>query len=482
MNIRTRLTLLFALLVTSIMLLFSISIYYLYNQYREYEFSLRLRDKALTTAHLVDNVNDLTEEVLRELDRNDLTALYRGHVTIYGAQNKPIYNSPGPAIPVSDAFLNQIRKGQSILLQREQTEILGLPYRNNRRETLVVVASAIDHYGFNKLQRLREILILGWLASLVVLLLAGWFFAGDALKPVSDIINQVNTISATNIHARLNVGRSRDELASLATTFNEMLNRLEEAFVSQKNFVSHASHELRTPLTVITGQIEVTRMQTRSREEYERTLDDILVEVRKMNHLVNGLLDLAYANADIAMMSLKPVRIDELLWQARTALLRNHPDYEVTITYDALPEQEEDLMLRGEETLLRTAFQNLMDNGCKYSTDHQVSVALKTQPEGLELRFSDNGPGVTAEEVPSIFEPFYRSQQSTDLGISGHGIGLALTRRIVELHQGTIQVQSQPGQPTTFLVQLPNQTTGLSGTARPLPDQAGSAASYERFN
>lgn len=458
MNIRARLTVLFALLVGSILLLFSLSIYYLFDQYREREFYERLRQNAIATAKLLENVqvSGITDDMLKQIESNYMS-FYKGHVTIYLPDNNVLHSTDSAQEPVSLQFLEQVRSGKEIFQRKGEVETLGVRYPDNHNRLLVVVATAIDRYGFTKLQSLRDILLFSCLGSMGIVLLAGWFFAGDALKPVSHIIDQVNAISATNIYARLQVGRSKDELAKLAVTFNEMLNRLEQAFILQKNFVSHASHELRTPLTVMMGQVEVTLMQNRDEAEYKQALESILEEGKKMNNLVNGLLELARVNADAATLSFKPVRIDEQLWQGRSQLLKKNQEYRVDIEYENLPGTEEELMVLGEESLLQMAFQNLIENGCKYSKDHSITVVLNAGNDQIQLTFIDHGYGIPPEDIPHLFEPFFRSE--TTSGIIGHGIGLALTQRIITIHKGQIRVESSIGEGTTVEVTLPVRKT-----------------------
>ncbi|MFD1141320.1 ATP-binding protein [Larkinella insperata] len=458
MNIRTRLTVLFALLVGSILLLFSLSIYYLFDQYREREFYERLRQNAFATAKLLENVevSGITEEMLQQIEINYMS-FYKGHVTIYLPNNRILHSTDSKQEPVTLQFLDQVRSGKEIFQRKGEVETLGVRYPDNHNRDLVVVATAIDRYGFTKLQSLRDILFFSCLGSMGIVLLAGWFFAGDALKPVSHIIDQVNAISATNIYARLHVGRPKDELAKLAVTFNEMLNRLEQAFILQKNFVSHASHELRTPLTVMIGQVEVALMQTRNETEYKQALESVLEEGNKMNKLVNGLLELARVNADAGTLSFKPVRIDEQLWQARSQLLKKNREYRIDIEYENLPGTEEELIIMGEESLLQMAFQNLIENGCKYSKDHAITVTLNVGPDHVQLTFTDHGYGIPPDDIPHLFEPFFRSE--TTSGIIGHGIGLALTQRIISIHKGHIRVDSEIGQGTRFGVTLPVRKT-----------------------
>ncbi|MBD2699467.1 HAMP domain-containing protein [Spirosoma sp. BT702] len=447
MNIRIRLTLLFMLLVASILLLFSFSVYYLYDQFRQQEFQQRLEEKAYTMVRLREDVG--------EVPQADLPAMVDEQVTIYNSKKVVVYNrgNQRPRFPVSADFLNKTALGQPQYIQEDSIEAVGVRHINLRGEPLLIIASGKDRYGFSKLGRLREILLFGWLLSLGIVGIAGYLFASDALRPVSELIAQVNSISATNIHQRVYVGRQSDELADLAHTFNDLLSRLEEAFILQKSFVSHASHELRTPLTVMMGHIEVTRLQSRSREEYEVTLDALLDEVKSMIRLVNGLLELARARTDTAASTNQPVRIDELLWQAQSLILHNNPDYQINIDFENLPDQEEELVIIGEGSLLQTAFQNLMENGCKYSPDKRVSVGISFERGQVQITFTDQGYGIPRAELSHIFEPFYRSEST--MTIKGHGIGLALTQRIIELHKGQIEVKSVVGKGSTFRVTLP---------------------------
>jgi len=453
MTIRTTLTIRFSVLVASILLVFSLAIYFFYARYREQAFYDRLREKALTTVHLLEDVSGISVELLRSIDRNDLTALYKEEVTIYDDANRIVYDSGSQPYPVTPAFLREVREGEEIHLRQGLVEVLAVRYRDKRKSVLTIVAYAIDRYGWSKLERLRYILAGGWVSSVLLTVLAGRFFAGKALSPVSSIVRQVKGISASNINDRLRTRNNQDELTQLAQTFNDMLARLEEAFMLQKSFVAHASHELRTPLAVITSQIEVARLHHRSSAEYQAILDSVLEEVKSMNELSNGLLEMARVNADAATILLEAVRADELLWQARTELLKKRVDYAVDIDFEELPEGEECLVVRGNALLLKRAFLNVMENGCKYSRERRVSVSIHARGPLLAVSFRDRGTGIAPRDLPHVFEPFYRS--GTNGHIAGHGIGLPLTYRIVQLHGGDIRINSIMGQGTTVRITLP---------------------------
>jgi signal transduction histidine kinase len=193
-------------------------------------------------------------------------------------------------------------------------------------------------------------------------------------------------------------------------------------------------------------------LKERSPRAYQESLTRVLNEVRNLNNVVNGLLELARADTGTSN-TFRKVRIDEVLWDSQAYVLQKNPAYKVDIRYDKIPDNEEELQLMGDETLLRTAFTNLMDNACKYSDNHRVEVLLDVSADAMKVHFQDQGVGISNEHLPQLFNTFYRvaSTQSTQ----GYGIGLALVKRIIDIHQGQIDITSQPGTGSTFTVSLP---------------------------
>lgn len=451
MKIRNKLTSLFTLLVAAILLLFCLSIHYFYTLYRRNEFYKRLEEKAFTTVGLLKE-NNINAEILQTIDRNEITSLYDEEVTIYNEANRIIYDSGNTPFPVSVDFLQQVRNGKTIQLHSGLKEVLAVRYLHDK-DNLVIVISAIDKYGFDKVDILTNLLIIGGLASVGLVVVAGWFFSGNAMKPVANILRQVKDITASNLSARLETSNNQDELTLLAHTFNEMLARLEEAFASQKIFVSHASHELRTPLAILTSQLEVELMQQNLPGMYKAKFESILEEIRMMNNLSNGLLELARASADVNTISFSRIRIDEIFWQAQNELLKKNPDYQIIIDFEEQPNEEDDLIVSGNESLLKRALMNLMENGCKYSAKKSVHIWLLVTPESIIIRFVDEGEGISREDFPHIFEPFFRSQRTRH--IAGHGIGLPLALKVIQLHKGNLHIESKEKSGTIATVTLP---------------------------
>lgn len=453
MNIRTRLTLLFTILVGSILMVFCLAIYYFYDQYREQQFFSYLKDRAQTITRLIEDVEGIGTNI-KKIEQSNNAILLGEEVTIYNENDSIIYDSGKERYPITEKDRDNVRNGKEIRTRLGSREIvLARHVHSPDLKPWVVVAYANDLHGLGKLERLRNILIFGWFVSLFLVSGAGWLFAGDALRPVSDIIGQVNNISAGNLYDRLWVGKEKDELTQLAVTFNQMLNRLEKAFIAQKNFVSHASHEFRTPLAVMMGEIEVALMKERTSETYKETLQRVLEEVKDLNHLVNGLLELANAEGGTNSNTFHKVRIDEVLWQAQSYVISQTPACIVKYDYGSIPDDENDLLRWGDETLLRTAFVNLIENGCKYSDNQQVDVSMEVKRDLITLHFRDQGHGIPEKDIPFLFDTFFRGASTQEK--RGYGIGLALTKRIVTMHGGSLEVHSVLGKGSDFMIKLP---------------------------
>jgi len=211
---------------------------------------------------------------------------------------------------------------------------------------------------------------------------------------------------------------------------------------------------LRTPLTIITGHIEVTLIRQRSIEEYEELLRSVLDDIKNLNKLSNGLLDLAQVSLDIANITLQKVQVEDILYQAIENVYEKNPAYNILFEMEEQAEvKNSEYLILGEESLLKTAFMNLIENACKFSLTHRVKVRWRVETDVVIIDFIDHGMGISARDLPFIFQPFFRAENTKH--IKGHGIGLPLTERIVQLHKGTISVESIEGRGSTFTVSLP---------------------------
>lgn len=454
MTIHKRLTGLFTALVSGLLLLFCMVIYLVAERHRQTDYHERLRAEALTSADLLFGPDTTGRQLYKLLDKNHMTVLNEEEIIIFNYKNQIVYESGTDYLTVPKSRLDQVRLAGEVYWRVGTREIVGIRF-GERANRFVVLASAVDKYGFGKQRKLAILLAVGWGLAVLIVFGAGHLYAGRALRPIRRMLAQIDTITASHLEQRLAESTDADELTQLAQHFNRMLDRLEEAFRLQRTFVANASHELRTPLTAITGQLEVALLTGDDPAELQATVQSVLDDVRDLNRLTNGLLSLANVSVDESVVATGPVALDELVWQVRADLLRLRPNYAVTVTFGDLPEQEADLRVPGSEGLLRTALFNLMENGGKFAPDHRVSVRLTIEPNALTLTFHNDGLPIRADELIDIFKPFRRGTNGRN--VAGHGIGLSLTQRIVALHRGRLAVTSDAQYGTTFRLSLPRQ-------------------------
>lgn len=453
MEIRKRLTYQFAAIVAIILFISSLAIFFSFSTSRKEEFYGRLESKTKLIAQMLIEIDGIDKELLRKIEKNNPLSLPSEKIVIYDYQNNIIYSTDEDnflEIPVN--IINKVRLSEKIRYSKRPYEVFGAFY-TSEFDRIVVFAAARDIFGFSKLKRLQLILLIVFVTSLIAVYFAGRIFAARALKPVTDIISQVDGISIANINQRINEGNEKDELAKLARTFNGMLERLESAFKIQKNFIANASHELRTPLTVITGQLEVVLMKARTNEEYLTTINSVLGDITNLNHLSNRLLLLAQASSETVETTFSPFRIDDTLWNARADINKRNENYSINIFFGENITDDNKLIVCGNELLLKTALSNLMDNACKYSSNHTSEVFVDADNQFVKLRFKDNGIGIPADEQKMIFLPFYRAQNS--MGLKGHGIGLSLVEKIINQHNGKIDLFSKMNEGSEFTIRIP---------------------------
>lgn len=442
----------FSLFVFLIITVFSSAILFFSSTYRARDYYSRLENRALSTAQLLLNVNEVSADLLRIIDKNTLS-LYNENLRIYTEDSTQVYANLSDSTVSSKLYLiPEIIKNKRVIYKDGVREGLGLLVVN-KGEKYIILVSAWDKYGLSKISNLKIILITGFLVSIFTTIVFGYVFAGRALKPISNVINQVKTITVNNLNQRVNEGNKKDEIAQMAITFNQMLQRLEDAFILQREFVANAAHELRTPFTVMVTELDYTLMQERDKEKYKAVIKSLSEELKKLSKLSNGLLDLARISFEKSPADFRQLRMDELLIETYHNATQLYPQSNLELQLDQMPENEQQLLVYGNEQLLTISFNNLIDNAIKFSENKKVVISLEFDESWIHIDFKDLGAGIYPEDSDKIFQPFYRGQNSHY--IAGYGIGLALTKKIVELHEGKISVSSVLGNGSIFRISLP---------------------------
>jgi signal transduction histidine kinase len=456
MKISYKIVFQFSLIVAFNLLIFSGFIYYREEQKRQETFRGRLSKRAITTARLLFDVKGFSPELLRIMDKTSVNRLIGEEVYIFNTKNQLVFSN-ADTVPkdFDEALLDKIKMQNLVEFRINDRENLGLLF-DGKYDNFIVIESGIDVEGESNLKSLRQTLLISFLLIIMIVIISGMFFAGQALKPIKAINNQIGQITAQNLRKRVDGGKSKDEVAELAHNFNQMLNRLELGFEQQRSFVSHASHELRTPLAGIKSEVQLGLEEKLSLPEYEKILQNILEDTDKLILLSNSLLQMARPIDNFNLSKIENIRIEELLLTVQNELKNSKPEALVRTNFVNIPPDEHLMIIKGNEALLKNAFLNLLDNAIKYSHHQPVDVLIDFNDKDCIVQIADKGIGIPSDDLSNIFEPFYRGENAFDL--QGFGVGLSICQKIIELHEGRIQVESQPMHGSTFTVFLPHLT------------------------
>lgn len=464
MPVRIRITLLFVLFVLFIMSIVCGTIYYISANERVKTMKTRLTNRAITTGRLLARSEIFDPGLIRQFDSLTAVSLREKIIQVYDSNEHEIYrysDVAGDRINVEKEELHNLRdRGDEIYFESGKKEAIAYKYEDNNINVFIISA-ANDADGKMNLARLKTILIISFIVGIISALIIGFIFSQRLLRPIKKIADEVSDISVQNLTRRVSTGSAKDEWYYLADTFNHLLNKLQEGFELQRRFISNASHELSTPLTSISSQLEVVLEKNRTTEEYQKVMRSVYNDVRHMGKLTQTLLEFASASGNKGGLDIDLVRIDEILMRIPSDLVKVNSEYSVILNFDNMPEDEERLLVFGNEALLFSAIKNIALNACKYSEDHEAIIALSFSQSNVEIKIEDNGIGIAPEEIENIFQPFYRANRTTDG--RGFGLGLSMADRIIKLHKGSISVYSVVNKGTTFTITIPSASNFQTG-------------------
>lgn len=453
MSLRLRLTLLYSTFMGGILLIFGATVYILVNVILLNQVDTMLAGVVRDITQ-VTKVNSVGELSLISLPPLDMTS--NAYVQVWGPDGKIVATSPSIGTLTKPLDPVGLRAGltnyEDSYLDGAHLRVLSVPLKYGARMigTLQVGASlsVVDATRSNLLSVMAVI-------SVVAVLMAGigsWMVLGRALSPleaITDTVDQIN--KADDLSRRIPPqaqGQNEDEIGDLTISFNQTLERLESLFTSQQRFLADVSHELRTPLTVIKGNVDLIR---RMKQADEESLSSIDQEAGRLTRLVGGLLMLAQAETGKLTLVLRPVELDILLtevFQEMRVLAGN----KVRVHLNEIDQ----VMVNGDRDRLKQVLLNLVANAIQYTPQGgDVFLSMAKINDQARIIVRDTGPGIPAEDLPHIFDRFYRAEKSrTRSTSSGFGLGLSIAHWIVEHHGGQLKVESKEGKGTTFAIWL----------------------------
>jgi two-component system OmpR family sensor kinase len=359
------------------------------------------------------------------------------------------------ADPLRVSFTDIVFKGKGY-------RAAGFPFRDPTGRPLRAIVALPNYDAQRSLNTLLGVLGLCLLIGVGPIAWVSAYLARSLTRPMVQIAVAARSVGGDDLSARIPPIKADVECRDVAGVLNDMLDRLESAFeareqlvASQRRFIADASHEMRSPLANLRGTVEVALRRPRCADEYKETLGVALTEIERLCRLVDDLLTLSRADAGQFRLDCAPCSLLQIGRQAVTACAARARRANVNLSIEA----EEDAPVRGDADRLRQVVDNLLDNAVRHAPPGStVQVSVSCEGEKARLSVADSGPGLTPEDRERIFDRFYRADRSRARHSGGQGLGLAIARTIVEAHQGTLTVESEPGLGATFSVILPVET------------------------
>ena len=457
---RGKLALLYITVELSILTIAALLIYFFLSQ----QVYNNLDDYLSQNGNILSDQLEASHSRFWPLHLHKFTRNFPGSVQLIAANGMVLFTSGENLIgkggnQVSFA-LSQAFRGQEetfistrSLLNSGNLRVFSKPIHQNDRLVAVLLISQSTHEiqtFFQSLYLLGGIL---GLISIIISAWAGYVMANRALRPINEINEVTRVVASGDLSRRLKSRTDETEIRELVHNLNRMFSALEASFIAQKRFTADASHELRIPLTILKGDMEVALRHPRNADEYKSILSQSLSNIERMERIVNDLLTLARADAGTLEFVQEPIDLSLLLQEVGQNHLMLFANHHLMLEMDIT----DDIEIMGDYGHIERVFFNLLNNAYKHAPEHStIYLSARCDGDVVHIDVRDDGPGIDEAHQALLFDRFYRADDSrVRIDGEGAGLGLAICKRIVEGHAGTIRVKSIPGQGATFSVTLP---------------------------
>jgi two-component system, OmpR family, sensor histidine kinase ArlS len=455
--LRNRLSLYYSVMFSILLGITLGVIYILSAQYRQQEFYQRLKDRTITTFKLLVEVEQIDHDLLQVFDENTINNLYEEKIVLFDSSGNVIYSSiDDTKILYSSDILQQLIKDQADEIEKKegQYELLGLNFKENG-QSYYGIAKAYDRFGRSKLNFLGWILFLVFVISVLLVALLSFYLSKAITVPITMLSRDMEAISPQNLAMRVQEPHTEDEIKFLAQKFNEVLERVEQAFRFQTHFTHHVSHELKTPLAILISNIERIQNERQAGEDTIALNEHFNFQkegLMEMANIMNALLDISKVESDSKSIVREKLRIDELLFECADTINSQYNQSKFNLSINPAIANESDLEVRGNTRMLKIALTNLLKNAVLYAKTYPVQVHISKEKNSLIINIENDGIQIQPNESILLFTHFFRGSNSSQ--IKGFGLGLVLVNKIIQLHGGSVIYK-----PTTsnnrFVLKLP---------------------------
>jgi signal transduction histidine kinase len=394
-----------------------------------------MAEKAQTTAKLLIEVKEIDYKMQKIIDSNTVNQLYHDNTQVYNENKKLIYKSNDTlTINWTSAELDELKTKHRIFKKTNQDDELGQYYTFDKKGYFVLIA-AKDTYD-DKLNYLKYLLLGAFIIGTTIVWILSFRLSKNALRPLDDFRKNIQEITDSNLKIRLSEAKKEDEVNALANSFNQMMDRINQAYNGQKEFTANASHELRTPVARITAQLE-NLLHRDSLDAITRSnLTSISEDTFQLSEIISSLVAVADINSREHNSSFIKLRLDEMIFGAVVELSKVYPGFKLKFEVENETGNDTNLEVMGDETLLKIVFVNLLKNAFIYSDNGFPECTIKQRSDYIELHIINTGVVPDVADTKTLFTTFYRGSNTKH--ISGSGIGLSIVQRILKYHNAEI--------------------------------------------
>lgn len=448
MKIRNRLTLISSATFGFVFIIASVLIYISF-----YNSSEKVVFKELQKTCLLSAIYYLEKDELPNYEHSAIKDQFEENiqndiVRVYDEYNRIAFGNKEKDRNINARNLEFIRKNKRLSFKSNNHFYYGILYNDNQGDFVVFVKTTSEVFN-SQTNRLLVIMIIVLFGGLLLILLFSRFLSNIAYRPITEVINQVNSMELNSLDKPISSSNTNDEVQDLITTFNNLLSRLSDTFAIQKNFINYVSHEFKTPLASISGNLEVFAQKERTPEEYQKVTSEALENVYHIEEILNNLMMLS--GLKTIHSDNETFRIDETVWNINDKIFEVYDNQEIKIDLEVADEKL--LSVKGSEMQIQLALYNLIENAVKYSNGNPIRIALSETNNQLQITIQDYGKGIQKEDLDLVQQTFYRGKNVGD--IKGSGIGLSLATIIFKQNNIQFSITSEENSGTLITLLFP---------------------------
>lgn len=452
MSIRTKILLYTSAITIILVGIVYFLIYNLFAQYRETAFQQKQELKIETTLELLTDIKNIDKALIESMDQLTINGLYDEKLLIFDKEKKLIYSSlDDTPILNPEKYLKDLSPENRRIDEKDSLyDIVGI-YLEHDGKAFYGIRKAYDVTGYSTLKYIKNVLIISFLAIVVTLVLILYYLSGKITHSILSVTRQIKNYHFETNASPIHTENSKDEIALLVTRFNELMFRMNQAYLFQKHAVHHISHELKTPIAVLVSNFEKLEKET----DVQKLQEYIQIQkegTKSLSDIINSLLEIAKVESGKDIQQDK-VRIDELLYDISDELSALYPDFRCSIEYADGIDDEATLTVSGNSKLIKVVLSNLMINCLQYSSDGNVKITISQKSNFLQIEYQNKGKTINSDEQQYLFQHFFRGENSK--GKRGFGLGLVMVHKILALHNGQINYTTEDADTNKFTVLLP---------------------------